>query len=121
MAASALRALHEWRRNVVLLDLVLPGQDGFTVLARKAKDDAVKDIPVIVISARDPQREPVMSNALVVTRQGGLSARDRSAAPRVYSDRSTAAVCRSSAARKSGPVTGFWTKSAAPRERANWR
>lgn len=74
--ASALQALRSWRPDVVLLDLVLPGQDGFAVLAHKAEDEDIRDIPVIVISARDPQREPVMSNALVVTRQGGLSARD---------------------------------------------
>ena len=74
--ASALRTMREWRPDIVLLDLVLPGQDGFEVLAQKAEDDEINDIPVIVISGRDPQREPVVSNALVVTRQGGLSARD---------------------------------------------
>jgi CheY-like chemotaxis protein len=54
----------------------MPGMDGFAVLAAKAEEEPIRDIPVIVISAKDPQREPIMSSALTLRRQQGLSARD---------------------------------------------
>lgn len=73
---SALTLMRKWRPDLVLLDLLMPNQDGFAVLATKASDGAIKDIPVIIISAKDPQREPIVSNALILTRQRGLSARN---------------------------------------------
>ncbi|MBC7237423.1 MAG: response regulator, partial [Chloroflexi bacterium] len=73
---SALQLMREWQPELVLLDLIMPGQDGFAVLAAKSKDETIREIPVIVISAKDPQREPIMSDALLLTRQQGLSARD---------------------------------------------
>ena len=73
---AALALMRDWHPDLVLLDLVMSGFDGFKVLARKAEDEAIKDIPVIIISAKDPRRDPIMTHALVVTRRGGLSARD---------------------------------------------
>ncbi len=73
---SALELMRTSQPELVLLDLIMPGQDGFSVLAAKANDEAIRDIPVIIISAKDPQREPIVSNALILTRQKGLSARD---------------------------------------------
>ena len=75
----ALELLRERRPDVVLLDLMLPGVDGFQVLREKNADPAIRDIPVIVISSRDPVGEPVVSNALTVMREGGLSVRDLAA------------------------------------------
>jgi UDP-N-acetylglucosamine:LPS N-acetylglucosamine transferase len=57
----------------MLLDLIMPEMDGFQVLKEKSKDPAIKDIPVVVISSRDPMGGPLMSNNLMVTRQGGLT------------------------------------------------
>ena len=39
--------------DVVLLDIVMPGMDGYPVLERIKGDAALRDIPVIVISALD--------------------------------------------------------------------
>ena len=39
--------------DVVLLDIVMPGMDGYAVLERIKGDAALRDIPVIVISALD--------------------------------------------------------------------
>ncbi len=75
----ALELLRERRPDVVLLDLILPGVDGFQVLREKNADPAIRDIPVIVISSRDPVGEPVVSDALTVMREGGLSVRDLAA------------------------------------------
>jgi len=72
----ALEAMRKWKPDLVLLDLIMPGQDGFAVLAQKGGDEGIRDIPVLVISAQDPQREPILSSGLQVTRQKGLSARD---------------------------------------------
>jgi len=67
---SLLRAHHP---DVVLLDLVMPKMDGFRFLAEKNKDVAVRDVPVLIISARDPAGQVIMSDALAVTLEGGLS------------------------------------------------
>ena len=41
------------RADVVLLDVVMPGLDGMTVLQRMREDDALRDVPVIMVSALD--------------------------------------------------------------------
>jgi hypothetical protein len=46
------------------------------VLEAKERDPELQNIPTIIISAKDPQREPIVSKTLAVTRQDGLSARD---------------------------------------------
>jgi signal transduction histidine kinase/CheY-like chemotaxis protein len=72
-AISLLRQRHP---DVMLLDLIMPHMDGFQVLHEQSQDPAIRDIPVIVISSRDPSGDPIASNLLTVTRAGGLSARD---------------------------------------------
>jgi len=73
---QALSLLRTRRPDVMLLDLLMPGMDGFQVLAEKNHDARLRDIPVIVISAKDPMGEPIVSNALIATRNGGLSVRE---------------------------------------------
>ncbi len=48
---QALAMLAAQHYDVVLLDIVMPGLDGFQVLERIKNDNALRDIPVIVISA----------------------------------------------------------------------
>ncbi|MDI7276081.1 MAG: response regulator, partial [Anaerolineae bacterium] len=72
-ALSLLRGRHP---DVMLLDLIMPEMDGLEVLREKKQDPAVRDIPVVVISSRDPGGDPLASDTLTVTRGGGLSARD---------------------------------------------
>lgn len=43
--------------NVILLDLMLPGKDGFTILKELRADDATATIPVIVFSNRSEESE----------------------------------------------------------------
>lgn len=40
----------EWNPDCVLLDMLLPGKNGFAILKELAQDEALKIIPVIVIS-----------------------------------------------------------------------
>ena len=71
---EALRVLREQRPDVLLLDLVMPNMDGFRLLAEKSQDPALHDVPVVVISARDPAGQPIVSHALMITQRDGLSA-----------------------------------------------
>jgi signal transduction histidine kinase/CheY-like chemotaxis protein len=78
-ATNGLRALgllRERQPDVLLLDLIMPGLDGFQVLQQKGQDPSIRDIPVVIVSSRDPINEPIVSDSLMVTRGGGLSARD---------------------------------------------
>jgi len=78
-AESGLRALsllRQQRPDVMFLDLIMPGMDGFQVLQEKGRDPAIRDIPVIVVTSKDPSGEPVVSDGLTVTRSGGLSVGD---------------------------------------------
>jgi CheY-like chemotaxis protein len=69
----ALSMLRQRQPDVMLLDLIMPDMDGYQVLREKREDPAIRDIPVVVISSRDPLGEPLVSNNLIVTRRGGLS------------------------------------------------
>lgn len=70
---EAMKILCEQGANAVLLDLVMPKMDGFRFLAEKSQYPALCDIPVVVISARDPTGQPIVSNAVAATQGGGLS------------------------------------------------
>jgi CheY-like chemotaxis protein len=89
--SSSERGYHVWRANdgqrgldllrqrrpdAVLLDLILPGLDGYRVLREKNADPELRDIPVIIISSRDPGGQPIVSDQVTITRAGGLSLRD---------------------------------------------
>ncbi len=50
---EALERLAEGGIDLVLLDVMMPRLDGFAVLARHHADPAIRDIPVIMISALD--------------------------------------------------------------------
>ena len=62
------------RPDVILLDLVMPGMDGFRLLEARRADPVLRDVPVIITSARDPASQPIVSRALGLTFAGGLSA-----------------------------------------------
>ncbi len=73
---QALDLLRERRPDVMMLDLIMPGMDGFQVLQEKSQDPAIREIPVVIISATDPSGEPIVSDTLTVTHGGGLSVRN---------------------------------------------
>lgn len=52
---SAIAQAYKEQPNVIILDLGLPAGDGFVVLDRLQQDDKLSSIPVIVLTARDPQ------------------------------------------------------------------
>jgi DNA-binding response OmpR family regulator len=56
---KGLACLNRWRPDVVLLDLMLPGVDGFEVLDTMRRNQAWRGIPVVVVTAKDLTREEV--------------------------------------------------------------
>lgn len=71
---QALAILKRETVDLVLLDLVMPEMDGMQFLEAKAKDPRLQGLRVILISALDPNGQPIVCNSLAVTRGGGLSA-----------------------------------------------
>lgn len=60
---EALKAVKALRPGLILLDLIMPGKDGFETLAELKADAAVKDVPVIVLSnlSQDEDIRRIMS------------------------------------------------------------
>ena len=55
--SEALRAVADRAPDVVLLDMMLPGVDGWEVAARLKGDEATRSIPIIALSARAMQAD----------------------------------------------------------------
>ena len=51
--AEAVRALSDAPADIILLDLVMPEMDGFDTIQRLKENAAWKDIPIIVLTAKD--------------------------------------------------------------------
>ncbi len=47
---EGLRKIKEQKPDLVLLDIVMPKMDGFTVMEEIRKDEEISDIPIIIVS-----------------------------------------------------------------------
>jgi CheY-like chemotaxis protein len=56
---EAIDALEHAKPALVLLDLMMPGMDGFEVLERLHGDETWRDVPVIIVTAKDLTREDI--------------------------------------------------------------
>lgn len=70
---EALDILRQHTPDCIITDLVMPEMDGFQLLAEKEKDPALRDIPVIVVTAQDASRQPILSKGLTVLHGHGLT------------------------------------------------
>lgn len=70
---QAWEMLRNERPDALLADLIMPEMDGFELLAAKNADPALASIPTIVLSARDPLGQPIVSRVFAMTSRTGLS------------------------------------------------
>lgn len=49
-AEKALEAINQWKPELIIMDLALPGMDGLDLTRKLKKDPATRDIPVIAIT-----------------------------------------------------------------------
>ena len=56
---TALQTVHANPPHAVLLDVMLPGMDGFEVLRTLKADPATADIPVLILSGRSLEQDVV--------------------------------------------------------------
>lgn len=70
---AALEKLCAYPPDLMLLDIVMPGMDGWQVLEAMAGSDAIPKAPTFFVSAQDPYERPPRSGFLAVATEAGLS------------------------------------------------
>lgn len=56
---KAIKAAQEYLPDIILLDIMMPGIDGYDVLKKLKQDPKTSDIPVIIFSARSQSEEQI--------------------------------------------------------------
>jgi class 3 adenylate cyclase len=56
---EALEKVAQWRPDMVLLDVVMPGMSGYEVCQQIRKDAAMRILPVVMVTALDPGEERI--------------------------------------------------------------
>jgi CheY-like chemotaxis protein len=122
--ADALATAAEWAPHLILLDVMMPGMDGPTTLARLRRDPGTAGIPVLFMTARAQAREveqlialgaygviskPFDPMTLAFAVRGHLQATRLDALRSVFvrrakSDAELLASCRSSLGQDAGPA-----------------
>lgn len=70
---SALDLMQQTVPDLVILDLLMPVVDGYEVLAAMRREDALRDVPVVVVTARGTEDDTVLSGVFAVARSGGIT------------------------------------------------
>ena len=55
--AEALEAMRDWRPDLILLDVMMPGMDGPTTFVRLRDIDEAGTVPIVFITARTQERD----------------------------------------------------------------
>lgn len=58
---DALDAVHRAQPDVVILDVMLPGRSGYDILRDIRAEDALRDIPVLMLTARGQAKDREMA------------------------------------------------------------
>lgn len=71
--AEAIALLQQERPDVIILDLLMPDIDGYSVLTHLQAEPTLRAIPVIVVSAKGLEEEVFTAGLVGVTRKDGFS------------------------------------------------
>lgn len=74
---SGIALVKQLRPDIVLVDLMMPGMDGYEVCRRLVSDDATNRIPIVLLTARqnlDPDRVRASGARGVITKPFDLDA-----------------------------------------------
>jgi CheY-like chemotaxis protein len=71
---DGLQAMHTQRPDLVLLDLIMPGLDGFQVLEQMRQEAGLTNVPVILLSATSFTEDALTqhSSQIIIHRPDGL-------------------------------------------------
>jgi len=58
-AEAGIARAHETLPELILMDVVMPGMNGFQATRALTKDDATKHIPIIIVTTKDQQTDRV--------------------------------------------------------------
>lgn len=72
---EAIQILRDYRPDAILMDLIMPNMSGFRFLEMRAEHPELQGIPIIIISARDPSGQMIVSGSLSVALPKGFSVR----------------------------------------------
>ncbi|MEQ8675527.1 MAG: pyridoxal-phosphate dependent enzyme [Aggregatilineales bacterium] len=61
---DGLKAIYKYHPDLIILDLMLPDMDGFSIVETLQNDDKLRDIPIIVVSAKElsPEEKAYFDN-----------------------------------------------------------
>jgi signal transduction histidine kinase/CheY-like chemotaxis protein len=71
--AAGLEEVARSRPGVILLDLMMPGMDGFEMLTALRRNESTRDLPVIIVTSKDLTREErnfLLGNAIKIFQKG---------------------------------------------------
>ena len=70
--AEGLETMRQSRPDVLLLDLIMPGMDGFQVLAAMRQDPALTEVPVVLLTATSSKEDRLSEGQIVIGRVDGF-------------------------------------------------
>lgn len=62
---KALDLIHEIRPDLILLDVMLPGMDGYSIQSKLLEDEDSKHIPIVIVTSKTQVEEVFQTSANV--------------------------------------------------------
>lgn len=66
--ATAVARVHDLSPDLVVLDHMLPGKSGMDILTELRSDDAFRDLPILMLTARGQMRDRALAEEAGVSR-----------------------------------------------------
>lgn len=85
--AEAIRKVQAERPDLILMDIVMPGMDGFRATRQLSKDPGTRAIPIIVITGKEGESDRVWA-----MRQGAVDVLVKPVSPERLRERAQAAL-----------------------------